>query len=168
MNKEYIYTVICELAEADGLDPRDYVDQLYAEKTYQHYDGLPAEVEAELEDSRRSRSRARYDVLKSERVRSDIEAFRRVFPSVVPDEIPESVWSAVAEGVPLAAAYALYEKEASAVGELAKQVNETNAAARADGAAQYDFITAQQLENMTPAEVKSNYRRIIDSMKKRK
>ncbi len=169
MNRDYILSLIGEMAQAEGLDERDFVEQLYAQRTYEPTDGLPEGIAQELNESRKQKSDERYKAAGDERMKNDIQRFRTVFPDVNAEGIPESVWQSVCEGVPLTAAYALFEKESSLLGAQAKKINESNAAASPSGSERSEavpFVSIQQLEKMSPSEVKKNYRQIIASMKK--
>jgi len=103
------------------------------------------------------------------RMFSEIGEFSEVFPNVSLEVVPSEVWSSVKSGVPLAAAYALYEKKSRAQLELADMVNQKNAE-RSSGALKGEsddqFYSPSEVRKMSPREVRAKYNLIIESMKK--
>ncbi len=90
-----------------------------------------------------------------------------LFPGVTEEDIPEEVWQSVKEGVPLSAAYALYERKQAVRANAAKAVNDRNAKGsfgRTDPAPDGGF-TPEEVRAMSPAEVHKNYAKIIASMR---
>lgn len=100
---------------------------------------------------------------------SEIKEFSEIFGAAALSEIPESVWESASDGVPLAAAYALYEKKTARQKELADAVNKKNASMSAGAVksvTESGFFSPSEVRAMTPKEVKKNYNLIIESMKK--
>ncbi|MBQ8345870.1 MAG: hypothetical protein IJY42_06380 [Clostridia bacterium] len=98
------------------------------------------------------------------------EEFSRLFPHVSPSEIPDEVRTdAEAKGLPLAAAYALYEKQQETMRLRGESVNRQNAQ-RAAGAAGLgtsgEYYTPDEVKRMSPAQVRLHYQTIRESMKK--
>ena len=125
-------------------------------------ESLKAEVDrlrAELEESRAV----------NQRVADDISEFHRLFPSVELGAIPDKVRESVRAGVPLSASYALYEKRLAAERERIEAINRQNAS-RSSGAAgkntQKEYFSPEDVRSMSQSEVRENYKKIIDSMKK--
>lgn len=123
---------------------------------------LRAEVERlrlALEDKQRE----------NERVLEEIGEFTELFPKKSLESVPEEVWDKVKSGVPLAAAYALYEKKAEAQAAFTEEVNRKNAE-RSSGAVGREvgsiYYSPSEVRKMSAAEVKKNYAIIIESMKK--
>ena len=56
------------------------------------------------------------------------EAFRALYPAVTEEEIPDEVFREAGEGMPLEAAYALYERRQAMRKKTAEAVNRRNAA----------------------------------------
>ena len=104
-----------------------------------------------------------------ERMSRDIGEFSELFPEKNINAIPDSVWESVKAGIPLAAAYALYERKNAIRSDMAKRANEENSA-RTTGSIGRDntenFYTPDEVRAMSRAEVKHNYSKIIESMKK--
>lgn len=124
------------------------------------------ELRAEVE---RLRSALEDKQKENERVLGEIGEFTELFPRKTLESVPEEVWDKVKSGIPLAAAYALYEKKAEARAAFAEEVNKKNAE-RSSGAVGRDtgstYYSPSEVKEMSAAEVKKNYAVIIESMKK--
>ena len=104
----------------------------------------------------------------SRRMREDIALFRRVFPDVTSQEIPQEVWERVEQGESLAASFALYTVQKEKEEARIRKVNAENEASappriRHDGL-DGDFFTPEMVKKMTPGEVRKNYKQILKSM----
>lgn len=104
-----------------------------------------------------------------ERMMEQLGEFSEVYPEMTLESIPTEVWNSVRGGVPLAAAYALYEKKTSVHAEFAKEVNSRNAE-RSSGSVGREsdclYYSPDEVRLMSPKEVKEKYNIIIESMKK--
>lgn len=104
-----------------------------------------------------------------EKMSRDIGEFETLFPEKNVNEIPDSVWESVKTGIPLAAAYALYERKNAIRIDAAKVTNLANSA-RTTGPIGKDvtenYYTPDEVRAMSRAEVKRNYSKILESMKK--
>ena len=89
------------------------------------------------------------------------------FPDVSLQSVPEDVWNRVREGVPLAAAYALYEKKRNSQRAQADARNQQNAAQSSGvicgGDARY--FSPAEVRAMSRGEIRQNYDRIFESMR---
>lgn len=107
--------------------------------------------------------------MQTSRMMEQIGEFSEVYPDKTLESIPSEVWNSVKGGVPLAAAYALYEKKTSIHRALAQEVNSKNAE-RSSGAVGREcdclYYSPAEVREMSPAEVKEKYNIIIESMKK--
>lgn len=95
------------------------------------------------------------------------EQFRTLYPDVSEDAIPDAVWEEARSGMPLEAAYALYERREALRRTAAEAVNKKNAQGawgRADTEAD-GFLSPDEVREMTPEEVRANLARITASMK---
>jgi hypothetical protein len=104
----------------------------------------------------------------SARMEAEIDEFTSLYPQIALRALPDSVWSDVANGIPIAAAYALAERRRSREAELAKETNQINNS-RSSGSltgTESDYFSPAEVRSMTPAEVKSNYKKIMYSMQK--
>lgn len=103
-----------------------------------------------------------------EAVTKEVDRFRKLFPDVKPEDIPEEVWEKVAAGTPLTAAYAIYLCGAESKDRKAMQINTENerrsAPAGKDADAEQTF-TPEQVESMSEESVKKNFKNIIRSLK---
>lgn len=105
----------------------------------------------------------------SERVLSEVNEFTMLFPEKSIDALPEEVWDQVRCGNSLAASFALYEKKRAYNEEKAMGVNKKNAnlsAGMAGMNTSSEYFTMEQVRAMSRAEVKQNYSKIRESMKR--
>ena len=103
----------------------------------------------------------------TDRMARECEEFEVYFPDVSLRSLPDSVWTQVHAGVPLAAAYALYER---GVQNQKKAAEEQTARKEAlstglPGAAQSNYFSPSQVRAMSRQEVRENYDRIFESMR---
>lgn len=140
-------------------------------------ESVPAEPEAPPDDGQAlALLRAQFEELKAvvaglvpKKANEDAmtDAFRALYPDVGREELPDEVWEAARGGLPLEAAYALYERRESLRRTAAEAVNKKNAAVawgRADRE-EDGFLSPDEVRDMTPAEVRANLARITASMK---
>ena len=95
------------------------------------------------------------------------DEFCELYPTLSMADVPDAVWEDVRGGIPLEAAYALWEKRESARQETAVAINQKNATGawgRSDGVSE-DFLSPDEVRCMSQAEVRKHYARIIESMK---
>lgn len=149
-------------AEDQEAAPLDIAEDESVQDKTETLEDLRAEIErlrSELEDKQRE----------NDRVLGEIGEFTELFPKKSLESVPEEVWDKVRGGVPLAAAYALYEKKAEARAAFAEEVNRKNAE-RSSGAVGREagniYYSPSEVKKMSAAEVKKNYAMIIESMKK--
>lgn len=101
------------------------------------------------------------------KILGELGDFNRLFPDATIKNVPESVWRNVEQGVPLCAAYALYEKEEAMRQFHANEINRRNASLSAgkagrDTAAEY--FSPDEVRTMSQREVHENYEKIRRSM----
>lgn len=100
---------------------------------------------------------------------AEVGEFSAVFPETSLESIPSEVWNSVKAGVPLAAAYALYEKKSEAYQRITQSVNQKNYE-QSSGAIGKEtdsiYYSPSEVKKMSPAEVKAKYNIIVESMKK--
>ena len=104
-----------------------------------------------------------------EKMSRDISEFEEIYPDKKVNEIPDSVWESVKSGIPLAAAYALYERKNAFRADVAKSINVANSSLSTGSIGREvteNFYTPDEVRAMSRAEVKRNYSKIIESMKK--
>ncbi len=116
-------------------------------------------LKSELEENRKS----------FERMSREIGEFSEVFPEKSVNQIPDSVWESVRAGIPLAAAYALYERKNAVRADAACRINERNgniSTGSVGRASTENFYTPDEVRAMSQSEVRKNYSKILESMKK--
>ena len=94
--------------------------------------------------------------------------FKSLFPNADPDALTNEVRELMKEGIPLAAAYALYEKRAEKRSADAALKNARNTGASFGSVGkppESDYFTPDEVRAMTRNEVRANYQKIIQSMK---
>ncbi|MBQ9085593.1 MAG: hypothetical protein IJY47_00230 [Clostridia bacterium] len=138
---------------------------------------LPEETSEETAEEELLRLRSELALLKEKLARkereqaralAELEEFNLLFPEVSVKQVPESVWDHVKNGIPLSAAYALYEKKNVAAERLAERVNRKNAS-MSPGIAGKDtvgeYFSPDEVRAMSQKQVRENYTRILESMK---
>lgn len=105
----------------------------------------------------------------TDRIAREYAEFRQLYPDVNPDELAEEVLESMASGIPMCAAYALYEKR-QAVKNAAAAAH--NRATRQSGfgsvgrGSEGEYYTPDEVRAMTRIEIKQNYQKILRSMEK--
>lgn len=103
----------------------------------------------------------------SNRMERECTEFETYFPDVSLKGVPDEVWGQVHAGVPLSAAYALYEKKQQkqkADAQRISQRGESLTAGIVDTAGN-EYFSPAQVRAMSPSEVRQNYDRIFESMR---
>ncbi|MBE6535882.1 MAG: hypothetical protein E7677_04595 [Ruminococcaceae bacterium] len=105
----------------------------------------------------------------SRRISEQLGEFFDVFPNTDLKTLPDSVWDSVRAGNSLAASYALYRQRVYQREMAAKTVNERNAGSssgRVGTNSSKEYFSPDEVRSMSRSEVKANYSKIIESMKK--
>ena len=129
---------------------------------------LEQKEESEPNAPSKAYDQERLDALrKHEQIASEYKEFSELFPGVSLAELPDSVTESVRSGVPLSAAYALYRYRRELAESAAAEINEKNstrsfALKRSDSSDSY--FSPGEVREMSEAEVRANYSKIIDSM----
>jgi len=138
----------------------EYVKTSTMEETAEDTESLKAEISKLREEIRRKES-------EQIKMAQEIADFNRLFPNVPISGLPEDVINNMNKGIPLTAAYALYEKEAALLANKAHEVNTRNAslsAGRAGTETKGEFFTPDEVRTMSQKEVHENYKKIRNSM----
>ena len=131
------------------------------------------DTQAELEDLR-EQVRKLTEELQSkaaiaDKIAAQLGEFGELFPDVAMESVPEAVWESVRAGSSLAAAYAIYERRAHMnelrTGGINKRNAELSAGFAGKGTAS-EYYTPDEVRAMSQREVRANYSKIIESMKK--
>jgi seryl-tRNA synthetase len=94
----------------------------------------------------------------------ELDEFCTLFPNVSLSELPPEVRQQTESGVPLAAAYALYEKREALRRENSKKNAEHSWHSMKDGAGG-EYYSPSEVRSMSQKEVHKNYKKIMESMK---
>ena len=141
---EAMETISSEVSEADELD---------ALRT------RVAELQKELEKSQQETSKTV----------NQIKELYSLFPDANVNALPDTVWQSVSEGNSLAAAYALQLCREKQKADEIRSVNKKNAALSAGlagDAARGEYFTPSEVRAMSQSEVRANYTKILESMKR--
>ena len=98
----------------------------------------------------------------------EIGEFHRLFPDISIENVPEGVWDSVEQGIPLSAAYALYEKKRCMSEARADEINRRNASLSAGKAGKHtagEYFSPDEVRAMSQRQVHNNYSAIMESMK---
>lgn len=99
------------------------------------------------------------------RSRQELEEFCSLFPGVSVTGLPEEVRKQVDGGVPLAAAYALFEKRESMRQDATKKSAERSWHGMKDTSPDGEYYSPAEVRSMSQKEVHKNYKKIMESMK---
>lgn len=173
MTQKQIYDAICDLADDENATPEEYVLGLIKksnDSVLEGTDGLPEEIRNRLTGAENARREAR-EIKRRDRdeqaMKGDIEQFRKYFPDVSADMIPEEVWKEAANGIPLAYSYALYIKSKADSEDRAAEINRYNEerALPVGNDESETPYSKEDVEGMTPSAVRKNYKKILNSIK---
>ncbi len=138
------------------------------EKTIPH-EAEAAEAAAELSALRGEAEALRAELAAERRVSAELREFCTLYPETPTEAIPDAVWEKVKGGIPLAAAYALYERRqlcARQAAEAAQQRSRARSSGAVEGGTAEMPYTPSEVRAMSPSEVRRNYTAIIASMKR--
>lgn len=162
MDEQTIIEPIEQADEPTELEPA-------AEETVPTQDDVEAKLTALQAEVERLTDELRAKTAEAELIKGELGEFSELFPGIVPEDIPTSVWESVKRGNSLAAAYAVHHRRQQLRAERVRSVNEANARRSSGGAgrgAGAEFFTPDEVRAMSQSEVRANYTRILDSMKK--
>lgn len=104
-----------------------------------------------------------------ERIESEAVLFRELFPDTDRESIPDSVKTEADEkGIPLIAAYAIYERRRQLAASVADAHNKINAGRSSGPLGRSDnfgeSLSIEQIRAMSPTEVKRHYKQIMKTL----
>ena len=102
------------------------------------------------------------------RIHSELAEFEEYFPEVELSSIPDDVWEKVKDGASLSASYSLFKRKEELKNKRICDINEKNrkmSAGSVIGGEGEKFFSPAEVKKMTPAQVKTNYDRIVESMR---
>jgi len=129
-------------------------------------------TEKELKELREENRRLKSEAEARARFEKESEELLLLFPEAQTDALPEEVTESHKSGIPLAAAYALWDKRRILAETNAEASNRLNAAASPgpvsnDGSGEGSF-TLEEIKRMPVGEVKKHLERIYKSLEKQK
>ena len=149
---------ITELTPTDSGSPQESLearDELIALKT--ELEKLRAELKARDEMEKAN-----------SRILREITEFEEYFPEVDIHQIPSEVWEKVRQGASLSASFALNLKKLEAERKRVGDFNDKNRRMSAGALTRGEnnkYYSPAEVKRMTPAQVKSHYDDIIESMR---
>lgn len=104
-----------------------------------------------------------------ERIENEALLFKELFPDTDRESIPDSVRAEASEkGIPLIAAYAIYERRRQLAAATAEAHNKTNAGRSSGPLGKADnfgeSLSIEQIRAMTPAQVRRHYKQIMKTL----
>lgn len=101
------------------------------------------------------------------RMEQECSEFAQLFPDTSLTRLPGEVWEAVKGGIPLAAAYALYQLRQQRREAEAAEVNARNRTMSGGGVSgtPNQHLSPGEVRKMTAEQVHNNYSKILESMK---
>ena len=125
-------------------------------------------LKAELESLRAElKSRDEKEQLNS-RMLAELMEFQEYFPEVDIHQIPNEVWEQVKRGASLSASFALNLKKIEIDRKKVSDFNEKNRRMSAGALLQGEgekYYSPAEVKKMTPAQIKSHYDEIVESMR---
>ena len=149
------------IVEADELVPEESIE---SKETPDELTLLRAEIATLREDIRLRDEREKA----SSRMIDEIKEFEKYFPEVGLHQIPNDVWEQVREGASLSASFALNLKKLEMERKRASDFNEKNRRMSSGSLMQNEsekYFSPSEVKKMTPAQVKSHYDDILESMR---
>lgn len=128
-----------------------------------------SELETLREEVRRLTEELEAKAAIADKIAAQIGEFTELFPDVAMDSVPDSVWESVKSGSSLAAAYALYARKLYVNEQRTGGINKRNAynsAGAVGRGAAAEYFSPDEVRAMSQKEVRANYSKIIESMKK--
>ena len=132
-------------------------------------DDTQAELEGLREQVRMLTEELRARAAFADKIAAQLGEFGELFPDVSMESVPESVWDSVRAGSSLASAYAIYARRAYINEMRAGGINKRNAelsAGLAGKGTASEYYTPDEVRAMSQREVRANYSKIVESMKK--
>lgn len=134
--------------------------------------GAVPDDRTQLSELREELTRLREELSRKEavslRLGRECAEFRDLYPEVPLSEVPDAVWDAVRDGVPLPAAYALAERRRARREAAAAEANRRNGERSSGEVTQRTpgYFSRNEVLRMSRAEVRENYSNILLSMQK--
>ncbi len=159
--KEIIPGVGAVGAQGDGTGTGQKTDGSACAAPEDEISGLRAEIEAlreQLDGQRKAFLR----------MGAEVAEFNELFPEQNLGALPAGVWEGVKRGIPLAAAYAYETARREHRAAIAAEANAKNSKSSAGPPGRpggEGYFSPAEVRSMSASEVRSNYTKIMDSMK---
>ena len=143
-------------------------DAFFAKKTAGMPKSTAAYVNAARKEALDARAAKRKEAQKAA-LAEQIQKFRKVFPDVKSDGIPQEVWDDIKDGIPLPYAYALYLAATQGNKKYAEGINAKNNGMAPPPVNAHDDegeLTMEQVEAMSPEAIKRSFPKILRSLNK--
>ena len=154
---------LCENTEGasdEGTEAEDTVSQLDVESLREQ----KLMLEGEIANLKHELEKKREDI---DRKAREYAEFRELFPNVDPDCLDPEVISSVESGIPITAAYALYEKRIAAKNAATAAHNKATKQGGFGSVgrnAEIEYFSPDEVRAMSRSEVRENYNKILRSM----
>lgn len=125
-------------------------------------------LRAELDDLRAKLLEKEQIERAESRMQRELSEFEDYFPEVSLEEIPDEVWQKVKVGASLSAQYSLFRRRAELEKRRISDFNEKNRKMSAGAAGHGEgekYYSPAEVKRMSPAQVKTHYDEIIESMR---
>lgn len=153
-SEEPFFNEGAELLEK-GAEASTEIDEVAALK--EELEALRAQLKAREEEERATM-----------RMNAELSEFEEYFPEVKLASIPDEIWEKVKGGASLSASFALFKRREELKNKKISDLNTKNrkmSAGSIAGGEGEKYFSPSEVKKMTPAQVKSNYDRIIESMR---
>lgn len=105
----------------------------------------------------------------AKKIAEELGGFGEAFPEAEIKSLPDEVWESVKSGNSLAASYALYLHKTERRKARISEQNDRNAyfsAGHLGKSAESEYFSPDEVKRMSQSEVRANYSKIMESMKK--
>ena len=164
-----VLTKEAEMPEINGIDQINQTDENAQENSANVSEDTQAELESLREQVKKLTEELQARAAFADKIAAQLGEFGELFPDVAMESVPDSVWESVRSGSTLASAYAIYARRAymneMRVGGINKRNAQLSAGLAGKGTAS-EYYTPDEVRSMSQSEVRANYSKIIESMKK--
>ena len=152
-----------------GFTEESTADEIEVAQATPEESSVDAELASLREEVKRLTEELEAKAAIADKIAAQIGEFTELFPDVTVETVPDSVWDSVRTGSSLAAAYALYARRVYVNEQRTGGINKRNACNSAGfvgRGATSEYFSPDEVRAMSQKEVRANYSKIIESMKK--
>ena len=161
--------VLQQETQTSELDVMSEADEFSQDNGTSGNEETQAELESLREQVKKLTEELQARAAFADKIAAQLGEFGELFPDVAMESVPESVWERVRAGSTLASAYAIYARRAymneMRVGGINKRNAQLSPGLAGKGTAS-EYYTPDEVRSMSQGEVRANYSKIIESMKK--